>query len=619
MSATLSSLLLATVLLMSPPRETSEPGPQPAPDNALAIAVAGMWQDAEIGTTADYQAKVHNAGEYTVGPADMRKLVLQGNEGQLPSRMSPGTAIIFSDDRVTLSWGGSFHRKLKVDAAAGDFGRALGELGYTRVEDANEVKRLTQGKTGADGKPKSVYARKLGKSQSAVVFETQNLGTASEVRFGWMVSRELANVKPTLPTVFAALPAWARVKYFSDKFYDKFADEPLVSLSSGDGFSITFAQPLEARLTTALEAEGFDFFNEHSPTPDGTVQKVWRRHSDTTYAGVRIPADGKTITFYSQSPQNKADPTKPKPPPRHPVTTLPHEKRPKVAFDKLVFDNAELREVAKRSHDLGESLKQEKWVVEYYQDFRRDWDPLFMGNWRTPKINPNGMGYLPRDLPFRGVAMSLRGKHVAGVDRLTAVGVSGTLVPLQGWAAKVSCTVEVDTTGNLKRSLGAAIGIVAENSIPRFAFDAEPGRCISLGRRWVRAHASKDHFAYDLYAQTETEPDFKKMETILDTEPEALRDYLLGDIELLRKIARENLETGKRLSTYDQRDVRSARPPEPRAVQGELPEEVKKLLWNHVEQQLTADENLIRTGFREAHAAIKKALPLEVVLGDAKN
>ena len=323
MSATLSSLLLATVLLMSPSREASEPGPQPAPDNPLAIVVAGMWKDAEIGTTADYQAKVHNAGEYTVAPADMRKLVLQGNEGQLPSRLSPGTAIIFSDDRVTLSWGGSFHRKLKVDAAAGDFGRALGELGYTRVEDANEVKRLTQGKAGADGKPRSVYARKQGKSQSAVVFEIQHLGTASEVRFGWMVSRELANAKPTLPTVFAALPAWARVKYFSDKFYDKFADESLVNLSSGDGFSITFANPIEAKLTTALEAEGFDFFNEHSPTPDGTVQKVWRRHSDTTYAGVKIPADGKTITFYSQSPQNKADPTKPKPPPRHRFSRAP--------------------------------------------------------------------------------------------------------------------------------------------------------------------------------------------------------------------------------------------------------------------------------------------------------
>lgn len=215
--------------------------------------------------------------------------------------------------------------------------------------------------------------------------------------------------------------------------------------------------------------------------------------------------------------------------------------------------------------------------------------------------------------------MSLRGKHVAGVDRLTSVGVSGTQVPLTGWAAKVSLSVEVDAVGKLKRHLGAAIGIVAENSIPRFAFDAEPGRCISLGRRWVRVHACKDHFAFGLYAQTETEPDFEAMEKILNTEPEALRDYLLGDIEQLRKIARENLEIGKQLTTYDERSVRSDNPPRPQAVQGPLDEEVKKLLWNHVEQQLTADETLIRTGFREAQAAIKKALPLEKVLGDAKN
>jgi hypothetical protein len=142
------------------------------------------------------------------------------------------------------------------------------------------------------------------------------------------------------------------------------------------------------------------------------------------------------------------------------------------------------------------------------------------------------------------------------------------------------------------------------------------------GMRHVSARASgQNQDDYQLRAQLPT-PDFATVLKAFYGTPEELRDFMLADIDALRKQSHEQLKAKLGITYYDMSQVRSDNPPQaaPTAPDGklgrDLPPAVEKALAAQVEEQLQRDEDLVRKNFREIHAAVQQALPLRQLLKD---
>lgn len=309
-------------------------------------------------------------------------------------------------------------------------------------------------------------------------------------------------------------------------------------------------------------------------------------------------------------------PVKPTPSPAAPAT------RPVVPFDLLpAFDDDKLKDLAQRLHNLAESVKQKDWVAEYYQDARYSGRLCYVGKWSTGKLREGSIH--KKELPYRDFSLAFKGKPVAGVERLTSLSVSGTSAPKLGWGAKIHCYLEPDASG--KRTL-LIFGWAAQMGPLDHAlsFDVGPHRNSLFlgGQRHLEARASDgNRNQFRFYAQLPP-PDAKRVLKAFYGTPEELRDFILADIDALRKQSEGQFEAVEGFTFYDMSNVRSDNPPRPeplREIQPggpgnlliDLPDSVKSHLAKHVQDQLKNHEDLVQKNFREIHAAVQEALPLQ--------
>ncbi len=293
-----------------------------------------------------------------------------------------------------------------------------------------------------------------------------------------------------------------------------------------------------------------------------------------------------------------------------------------VAFDTLVFETDELQQHAKRFHDLAEKTKQKDWLVEFYKDHRSgNGGPFLVGTWTTGK--PQSGTIQKKSLPYRGIGISMQGKKVNGVERLSTLKVTGTSAPQLGWGARLEFYFEIDQSGKLQRRIYGWTSQIGELD-HAIRFESSPyGNGMFLGgMRHVTARASgTSQDDYSFQAQLPS-PEFATVLKAFYGTPEELRDFMLADIDALRKQSQEELKAKKGLTYYDTSQVRSDNPPRPEppnpsgVLARPLPPAVEKDLAKQVESDLQRQEGLVQKNFREIHAAVQQALPLKEMVGE---
>lgn len=602
------ALLLVAAFLLPPDARSAE---QPEPESKLSQAIDALWKEGDIASDAEYVKLSQPPVADAPSPRDLRRVVLDWPQPRQMRGSARQRGINFEHDRLTLSWWSEISSGLEAVVARDRFAGELTKLGY-RPLDKKELAVWEK-----DGGRKvtewgGVYLRKSGGSELLVWFEalpyTGSSTYYSGTSYQWQIRRPNQGPQPELVEAVEASPPWVKANYLREKLYAKLADQRVTWLSGGEsgekGMGIGFAEPIAEKLIATLEQNGFEHYREESPGRDGTVQKTWYRYSDATYAHVIVSADGK-LRFSCQAPQHTGKPRQGKPPALHPSLKLPREKRPIVAFDRLVFADLELKRQATLFHDLAEKLAQKDWHVQRYKDSRHSSEPRYTGLWGTSEVRS---GYPAKVRPCQGMSISLAGTHADGVDRLSTLNAAGTFVPLEGWGATVSYSVS--SAGIAGPSLRAAVGYANEREF--FSFDGSwRQRQLPLTQHYVSAEAEEtDQFHYRFYAQTE-DPEFESSLRILSGTPEELRDGVLADLAELRKVAQEQVESGATTSVYDMTDVRSDNPPQELPSSTRPPNvKTKQAFLDEVDKQLDTREQLVRDHFREIHAAVQRALPM---------
>lgn len=601
MSACIYAMALLTILASPPPNPpVDRPAPAAPQASPLRPLLDGIRKDAEIATDGDDTA----AGR----PRDIRDLL-----GNWPPPVNPRgnqrISLLIREGRIALTGGMEFGTGEEAQAASQIFSAALGKSGYQLLKD-EERKAFLAGPESRFQTRRAVVRRQAGETELFVSFEampyTGSSTYRSGVQFSWLARRPFPGNPPTLAEALAALPQSMKAPFLDEKFYSALADEPVQALSSQAGFGVEFARPISAKIVAALEKTGFEYQSEAPSTSRGDTQKTWYRFTDITYAHVIQPADGKTTRFSCQTPQHQGAPIAVKPPPLHPSLRLPYEKRPVLTLDQLKFADGELQRKAKLFHDMGEKLAQKNWAIEHFKDVRYSADPRFVASWQSSAVTSTH--YIPKVRPYQGISLAVQGKQADGADLLNGLGVSGVFAPADGWGAMVSYTVHTAPDGKTSWHLGATAALARKESI--FALSGE--QSVSLTSRWVSGWANESKAArYQFQAQL-PEVDLAKAFRTLYGTPETLRDGVLADIEALRKKAREQLELGNSTAYYDMSDVRSDNPPRqaPAAIRPPAAA-TKQALWAEVQRQLEAQEKTIWENFREIHAAIQQALPLQ--------
>ena len=573
----------------------------------LKQSVEGIWKDAGISSDAEYQAVTKLSAE-GVAPLDMRTIIVNWPKPRDVRDLRRKLTANFEKEHVTLAWTAEIACGEEDEPARQRFLAMLTKQGY-RPADTNERNALAL-TTPLISKEGDLLIRQVGETELIVSFGALPYSGSdtflSGVRFTWL-ARCPSRAPDTLTEAFDALPAWMKVKHLDDQFYSSIADEPVTSLASGGDLWIKFARPVTDKLVKALEQNGFEYDCELSPKQDGSTQKQWYRFSDVTFASIISTADGKTQTLFCQMPQHDGPPITDKPPPQHPSLKLPPEKRPILSLDQLPLGDGELRRQAKLFHALAESIAQKDWKVEGYKDERWSPHPWYVAQWQTSVVKSTY--YVKRDRPYHGITIRLSGENKDASDHLKSLGVSGVSVPAAGWAAQASYYLSISDDGQAKKELLAIVALVG-NSEP-FSFDGT-----QLTVRYVSASVSEGNrsYSYAFYAQL-PQANFERAARMLCNTPETLRDEFLADIDSLRKHAREQFDSGLGMTMTDWRDVRSDRPPQKEPISQRPPsEETKQALWAEVEKYLARQENVIRENFREIHAAVRRALPMDTLL-----
>ncbi len=601
--------IAAYVFLAAPPEADRVAGP--GQNSSLNQAIDGIWKDAAVGNDSVYQSFINKTAGSALAPLDMRRIVCAWPQPRNLRGRLQQMHVSFERGRVALKWNGELGSGEQAESSRQRFAAALEKQGY-RPLNRKQQELFEQELGSRVDKGYSVFMRTAGETELLVSFAalsyTGSPTYRSGVTFTWLIRRNFQSASPKLSEVFAVLPRGIKVDYLDDKFYASLGDEPILSLSSGRDLKIQFARPAKQKLITALEEAGFEYRHEGSPHSDGSTQKTWYRFSDITFAHVITSADGQGLRFYCQFPQHHGEPIAVKPPPLHPSLRLPPEKRPILAFEQLPFANRELQRQAKIFHELAEGLTNKGWHTQQYKDTRYSSNPYYTAYWQSSVVTSSTFTRNKR--PYRGISIALEGQFVDGKDRLNTLNVHGTIVPREGWAAQVGYNVSLSPDGVSVASISATTGLARDDQV--FSFGN-----FSLTSPYVTVSVSESKsFHYRFHAQLERDDLSRGMRKLFRS-PETFRDELVVDFASLRKQARDQLNRKAGITATDLRNVRSDRPPQEFPVSERSPSaDTIQALLKKVEAQLAAQEKLVRENFRELHAAVQQALPLNAIHGD---
>lgn len=608
------SFALAVVAASPPPEGRGTPDePRPGGASALKKTVDALWKDAAVGADADYQKLINQATADSPAPLDMRKLIVGWPEPRNLRGWPQQMGVSFEGERLTVSWNAEIGCGEEAEAASKRFAAALAKQGY-RPLTKSELEAFL--KTQAQPtERRAVYRRQTGETELLASFEaTDYTGSStyhSGVRFTWLARRQFKDPQPFLSEVFRVFPAWIKAKYLDEKFFAALADEPVAALTSGRDITISFARPISDKVVRALEQTGFEYQREASPGRDGSLQKTWYRYTDITFAHVIMAAGGKSVRFHCQMPQHKGDAIKVKPPALHPSLRLPPEKRPVLKFDELKFSDGTVERQAHLFQDLAEKTAQKNWHVQLYKDSRHSADPRYTASWQTSPVNSTAI--ILKNRLYRGITISLTGKHSDGADHLDSLYVGGVSAPVKGWAAQVSYSVNPSRDGISRPTLSATAALAREDGA--LSFDHSHGStAIPLMQRFLTASVNESREASYTFQTQVPAFDFARSLALVCGTPEHLRDEVLADIAALRKHARQQIEAGESLKYYDMTDVRSDNPPREAPASLRPPTaKTKETLLAQIESHLSSQETTLRDHFRDIHAAAQQALPLEAL------
>jgi hypothetical protein len=613
MNLWIASTILVIALGVSPPpaknmdEVDSQPSPQADPANTpLKEAVRGIWQDAAVDSDQRF-AELFKGADFTpVAPDNMRSIIVSWPQPRSMRGRMHALAVNIKDESLTFRWSGEIGSGDKFQAAHQRFADHLRTQGYRPLDKAGQEAFLKR-----DGDPRDdqreVWMRVSGSTELLVSFESESyIGSKtfhSGLLFEWYARRPWRLPPPTLSETFAVLPPWMKPKYLNETFFTAMANEPILQLQSGHGFSFQLANPVVEQLIKALEQAGFEYDREHSLRADGGVQKSWSRFTDTTFSHIVTAADGKQLRFSCQAPQRKGPPLTVKPLPKHPSLRLPLEKRPILKFDQLVFADPVLRQQARLFHDLAEQSAEKTWQRQGYRDEGNSPSAKFEAKWETSTAK--SLSFLKKDLPYQGITITLEGSRDAP-EQIGTLHVRGMYVPQQGWAAMVSYQRFDSANGTGTSGIDVRTKLVTDHEIP---IDITQSSVQVLSYR-VSGSARKGQLVYD-FERHSGQPDFQtSLHTLYDS-PETLRDAALAMISEFCKTTCDMIQAGESITVYDKSYVRSDNPPnlEP-ADPNQLTDAIKQSIRENVEKQLANQEASIRNHYQAIHAAIQRALPL---------
>ena len=618
-----------------------QPGPASSP---LEAAIAGMWRDASIGTDPQYgKLFPPEAVAKAIGPVDMRRVIVfwPGEKSARDYRV-PGCRFECAGGRVVLSWSAELASKYDEAQTRELFESAVKGQGYRALDDkrdgADEKEwiQVLAGRTGlspeslrrwAHSRQCRVYTRKAGETELVAIAEATDWVGSSTSRSGldfeWFATRPYAHEEPTLAEALAVLPPWFKLPWFDASLYQSLGNERVIGCSVGRGGGVTFKEDVREKVAKALEACGFEYYEESEPLRGGAVQKTWFRYTDTTFASITTYPNSSRTLFGCQEPQHKGTP---KLPPRHPSLRVPWSKRPILEFEQLPFSDASFKRQVRLFHDLAERVAAKDWLVRRYQDLRYSSAPRYVAVWQTSDVSGNEY---PRNVrPYRSMGIALSGPSARGEEQVTTAGVGGRWVPLEGWAASVSLEVH-SAPQKVPFGTGTLAFVALVKAHDRF-FRLDAGRSenvIRLTEYFVSVFVQPDRtLCYEYKGQlpsasslrdsAEDLAESRRRFLALYASPESLRDTVLAQLEKLRRLVQDQIPRLEGVNVIDYSGVRSDSPPIPSPAARLHPpsEETKKALLDQTLAELDSREKLVRENYREMHAAINKALPLGEVL-----
>ncbi len=375
-----------------PPSVDSNRASESATSDELKRAITGMMADADITSDRKYQQLLQKDQQNAIAPTDMRHM-LTSWEGRKSLRKWPSLLrFTYDDERVRLSWSGEIGNSFPVAKALERFDAAMKERGYDILVEAKAVNDLRR-RLGLpfDKEPLSDspfshgYTRTVGETQLAAFAHASDYTGGrlkSGVEFCWIATRTYPDQPPTLGEALDAVPKMFRVPFLKPSFFEALASEKVVSCYAGRGLGIEFKDDVYDRLVKALEATGFEYYDELGPLRNGT-QKRWYRFTDVTYAQIITNTETKHTRFSCQEPQHKGEPKTTKPPLPHPSLRVPLAKRLVLELDQISFADPELQKTTRIFHDFAETIAGDDWFVHQYKDMRNSSRPSYVAKWQN--------------------------------------------------------------------------------------------------------------------------------------------------------------------------------------------------------------------------------------------
>ena len=296
------------------------------------------------------------------------------------------------------------------------------------------------------------------------------------------------------------------------------------------------------------------------------------------------------------------------PPPSNPGQRQAPPKRPVLKFDELMFANTIVQKQARVLHNLAESVAQDGWFVEGYNDVGHSPWTEHRAIWQSTRAR--GSAGIERSRPYRGLTLHLTGRKQ---NQLTGGTVHGRWVPQKGWGATVNCY------------LGQDFGNGGWVSVEWMGKDtAFPIATRSAKGTYVAVNVRQDkEFQYRYIAQfpRDRKPDevrwaeTRRRFLAVYESPANLCDTIVSEVDELRKIAGEQIPKLENVKVIDWRGVRSDNPPRDFPADHIPPtEDTKRKLLEQTLAELDRREAIVRENCKDIYDAINKALPVREIL-----
>jgi hypothetical protein len=599
---------------------------------SFSDVVQGIWKDAGISTDAEYARLIRrndsNASR-TVAPRDLRAL-LKAWPRKRNMRCEPNQLRLHCENgRVALWWTGEIANAFPSGEAEATCDRGILALMYRAVTAADEREQLKR-RTGLPARvlkqwgESPCYTRRVGETEfivqrgPAFSYVGGDGSLRSGQHFHWVATRPYSGRQPTLNEVLAALPGWCRADWLDESVYEGLGTRPVIALANSRGTAVVFEGEHEETLKRLLESSGFDYDREHEPNRHGGVQKTWERYVDATFAHVTSYAEESRTRFSCQGPQLADKPRVGKAPWRHPSLRLPKSKRPVFKFDELNFATPELKQQTRILHELAQQTAGADWQVCGYRDGRYSNAPRMVSMWCTEPFP--GTSIRTQHLPHHSYVIELTGpdSEPEKKDELNAAKLIARWVPKAGWGAWIQCQLTPERNEPLTQCR-VSVGVVNPNNshFSRDNYTKSPS-ILLLSHQLSVQHKGRLRAKYSVYLprRTSLPPDeaplYRRLLKLYES-PESLRDVLLADVEQMRQLSREEIPTRKNVRVSDYGDYRLREPPSHRPSSAVSDETLQTLLKSML-TALDERETLIRENYREMHAALVKALPVDVLV-----